>query len=34
VVSLNTKFQLSLKNVTPKEEAGAGDDAGSVEVAE
>jgi hypothetical protein len=34
VVSLNTKFQLSLKNVTPKEEAGTGDDAGSVEVAD
>lgn len=27
VVSLNTKFQLSLKNVTPKEEVAAPDDA-------
>ena len=34
VVSLNTKFQLSLKNVTPKEEAGNGTDEGGVEAAD
>jgi hypothetical protein len=31
VVSLNTKFQLSLKNVTPKEEAAASDDSEQAE---
>ena len=34
VVSLNTKFQLSLKNVTPKEEAGNGNEEGGVEAAD
>jgi len=34
VVSLNTKFQLSLKNVTPKEEVGNGNEDGGVEAAD